>query len=237
MTEKLLNAGISDFLISIHGLEKVHEFVTQNPGGREKQERFIKQIHGRVNYRFNCVITKWNQDELYKIAKWMIQYKPSIINFINFNPHTKWQIDPLTKEIIANLGIIQMQLNSAIKLLQGYKIGVNLRYYPMCCVNSEYWPCVCNDYHVVWDQFEWDYDMVKTTERFMKWTNAVSNSTEEKGAPCNTCDLHNACGGANKYFHAASNEIYGEVLKPVKLNQKPHFYEYRQHAKTLEVNY
>ena len=87
------------------------------------------------------------------------------------------------------------------------------------------------------DADEWDYNIQpKTFEAFAKWGEDTSNCIEEKGEPCCHCDIHHICGGANKAFHAVSNAIYGERLKPVsdsKLRELPfyHFYMTKKGAK------
>ncbi|MFX0132417.1 MAG: radical SAM protein [Candidatus Hodarchaeota archaeon] len=229
ITEKLLSAGIADFLISIHGLEKVHNYVVQTEKARKMQERFLNQIKGKVHIRFNCVITSWNQNEIDLIASWMSQWNPDIVNFINFNPHHGWKDDPLTEDIVADLRIVEPILNRAIEQLENNGIGINVRYYPMCRIAEKYRRCICNDLQVMFDPYEWDYNTLpKTDERFFEWGRVTSNNNEEKCQPCCECSLQNVCGGANKFWHAASSHVYGESLDKIEGENIEDFSYYRK---------
>jgi hypothetical protein len=98
--------------------------------------------------------------------------------------------------------------------------------------------------HNCLDPYEWDYwmdtDKPKTLDTHIEWGENCSNDVEEKGHPCISCSIHNICGGANKHFHKASNDIYGEVLEAqsldaVSADEANDFYHYRKHnVMTLE---
>lgn len=219
-TAQLINVGIDEFLVSRQGLQHTHNMITNTKHAYEKQCRFLNQISGIATaVRFNCVITKFNQADLYQIACELLEYKPKIVNFINFNPHHEWKNNEFAaQEVIANLTQVQGYLNAAIGMLESNCIGVNVRYYPMCCIGKKYRRCICNDLHVMFDPYEWDYcTLPKTHEKYYEWGVATSNANEEKEVPCTECDLKNICGGANKHFHKFAKSIYGEMLKPQKL--------------------
>ena len=235
----LESAGLSEFLVSRHGQEETHNTITNNPKAYAKQHDFLRSLSytGGITLRFNCVINKFNEGNLLAIAKEVAIWHPKIVNFINMNPHTDWMDKSLeTQEVIADLRIVKPDLTEAIDFLENNKIGVNVRYFPYCGVEPRHWRTVCNDLHVTADNFEWDYEiMPKTMEAYYQWGEETSNCVEEKGEPCNTCDAHNACGGANKHWHRASNALHEELLEPQKLGFKPDYYHYRRHnTLTLE---
>jgi MoaA/NifB/PqqE/SkfB family radical SAM enzyme len=233
-TKELLDAGVDDFLISRHGLADTHNFITNNDNAYRKQCEFLVRIIGKVKYRFNCVINKYNQTDILKIAKELAGYQPDIVNFINFNPHHQWTNKDLdSKEVVANLHAVEPYLNEAIKYLESFNIGVNVRYYPMCRIAQEYRRCVCNDLQVMFDPYEWDYcTEPKTIERYAAWGKNTSFNNEEKEKPCNTCDLQNICGGINKHFHRVANSVYGEQCTPQGFSgDKQDFYFYRKDNK------
>lgn len=218
-TDRLLNVGVDEFLVSRQGRVTEHNFITNTDDGYSKQVRFLKQIKDKVSLRFNCVIHQYNQDDLEAISICLSKWNPKIVNFINMNLHHEWKNKELeAKEVIADLRKIKKQLNKAIEYLENKHIGINVRYYPMCQIDEKYRRCICNDLHVMFDPYEWDYETLpKTNERYYEWGKVTSNNNEEKGKPCNECDLQNICGGINKYFHKVSNDIYGEVCKPQKV--------------------
>ena len=232
----LINCGVDEFLFSVHGLETTHDFLTQCSGARKQQGKtfcFLKEINLKNGFRFNFVINKYNQEEIYATSVYMSQFNPTMVNFINMNPHHGWERDKETKNIIADLRVVEKQLNLAIEYLENLNIGVNVRYYPMCRIDEKYRRCICNDLHVLFDDKEWDYCIEsKTFLNYKKHAINMSDNIEEKGEPCCLCDLQNICGGANKHFHKASNEVYEEVLIPhIIFNKdfdKSDFYFYRK---------
>lgn len=234
-TNELLDSGLDEFLISRHGLNKTHDFITNCEGAYDRQERFIKQIKNRISFRFNCVINHYNEGEIFDIAVELAEHQPSIVNFINMNPHHEWVDKKIeTQKVAANLDIVEPLLNRAVQYLENNGIGVNIRYYPMCRIKEEYRRCVCNDLHVVFDPYEWDYNILpKTFEAFRQWGERTSNNIEFKNSPCRECDLLEICGGINKAFYLATQ---GEYLKPIFNSDidKNDFYIYRKNnVKTL----
>lgn len=211
---QILDAGIDDFLVSRHGLKDTHNFITNLDRAYDIQIRFLSQIRGKMKFRFNCVINRFNQSEIFGIAKKLAYWQPRIVNFINMNPHHEWQDKALeTSQVIADLSIVQPLLEKSIEYLESLGIGVNLRYYPMCCIKEEYRRTVCNDLHVVFDPHEWDYHIQpKTYETFRQWGINTSRNVEHKEAPCCHCDLQWICGGINKaYFNASGGKFIRDI--------------------------
>lgn len=238
----LIESGISEFLVSRHGLQGTHDFVTNHEGAYARQYNFLVHLKFLENtgLRFNCVINKFNQHELLHIAKELGKFKPKIVNFINMNPHHAWMDKSLeTRDVIADLRIVKPELTKAIEHLESLGIGTNVRYYPMCGLPEKYWRCVCSDISVMFDPYEWDYEtMPKTVDKYHQWGIETSKANEEKGEPCCDCDLQDICGGANKFWHKASNDEYGELLIAQKGLDvaKDDFYHYRGLNKlTLEI--
>lgn len=219
-TKEILDTGINDFLVSRHGFEDTHNFITNTTNGYDQQIRFLNQISSQMRFRFNCVIHQFNYGELISIAEDMLKYEPTIINFINMNPHHEWMHKEMqTKEVVANLNEVEAQLNEIIPMCEAKGTYVNVRYYPMCRIDPIYRRCVCNDLAVMFDSYEWDYSTSpKTTEKYFEWGVNCSNANEEKGEPCCRCDLQKVCGGGNKHFHKVANEVYGEQFTPQKLD-------------------
>lgn len=153
-TLKILESGIDDWLVS------VHDHAMKLKGGinfnvRERQERFLRQVQEynedkeQRPYRFNCCMSRDNQEDLVATAEWAVRWKPRIFNFINMNPHNDWQKDVEgTKQIIGDMNVLEKQLCEAIPILLEGGVGVNVRYYPMCRLPEVFRMHVCNDSHV-----------------------------------------------------------------------------------------
>jgi len=228
--DKLLTAGVDDFLLSVEGLGDTHDKLVNVDGATEKQMKFLNHLDkNNISFRINTVINKFNQDEIKLLADLYVHRKARIVNFINFNPHHDWKDDKDgTKKIIANLSTLQPILDKSINLLEKAGIGVNLRYYPMCRIEEKHRKNVCNDLHVSFDPYEWDYEITpKTPEAHLNWAIRGSQNVENKGYPCSGCNLLYICGGVNKAFLEASGE---ECVHAVKndIEDKFNFYLYRK---------
>lgn len=240
---ELIDSGVDEFLISRHGTIPVHDSVTGQAGALARQNRTIEIIRdamgqGKVTngFRFNFVLNRHNQMDVLFVAQEIRDYKPTMINFINMNPHHEWANSTKTSQIIADLRIVEPLLNEAIDMLEAANIAVNVRYYPMCRIAERYRYCICNDLHVMFDQKEWDYAVVpKTFDRYKRWGIDTSTDVEEKKEPCCSCDLQWICGGANKHWHKASINAYGELLVAQSIPgiDTADFYHYRKNAGQL----
>lgn len=245
--QKIIDAGIDEFLVSVHGNENLHDYLIGMEGGFKRQERTLKQIKdNNVTVRFNCVINKFNQNDLLKISKYMASWEPIVCNFINMNLHHQWKDDTHTaKDVISNLNIVENNLNDSITYLESQRIKVNVRYYPFCRIKEEYRRCIANDLQVtfeLWDNKlnkdinkEWDYNVnPKTYEKHLEKNKQFSNDNEEKEEPCCNCDIHTICGGINKHFRRVHKEIYGEpcikIVKPELKNSEDVYYYRRNNV-------
>jgi MoaA/NifB/PqqE/SkfB family radical SAM enzyme len=227
--DAILGSGVDDWLVSVHGLNGTHDYLTANKGGFNKLLTTLDLISASMDFRFNVVINKYNTTELLNIAALAAGYNVRIVNFINFNPHHAWR-DRLeeTYEFIADLRAVQSILENAVDYLENEGRGVNVRYYPMCRIREDLRRVVCNDLHVGFDPYEWDYDIQpKTYSAFHEWCQRNSNFTEHKGMPCSSCDLGEICGGINKHFNKATN---GVAIDPITNfdGDKNDFYWYRR---------
>jgi MoaA/NifB/PqqE/SkfB family radical SAM enzyme len=235
-TQKILESGIDDWLVSVH-----HQSMKLKGGKdfnvRERQERFFKQVQEYCKeerpYRFNCCMNRQNQNELVETAKWAGKWKPRIFNFINMNPHNDWQKDiEGTRAVIGDLNVLEKQLCEAIPALLEQGCGVNVRYYPMCRLPEAFRSSIANDRQVLFDPYEWDYNIVpKTFPAYLKAAENMSRSIEWNGQPCLKCDLKFICGGINSAFYRADGRK--DIVRAVKLEGAPQddFYLYRRHNK------
>ena len=228
---ELMNAGLDDWLVSVHGLEDTHNFLVQTQNARKLQERFIKQVTERMTLRFNSVINGYSQNELPQLATWMLQWKPRIVNFIHFNCHHNWGQHPEeVKEVIADLRKVEPLLNQTVEILESNGIGVNIRYYPMCRIAEKYRKCVCNDLQVMFDPYEWDYsETPKTVEQYTAWGIKTSSQNEEKGKPCCDCDLQWICGGMHRVHNSITEGKMLDAVINTDIVDRRDFYYYRKH--------
>lgn len=231
---QVLDAGVNGFLVSCHGsTPQTHDAVTHIRNARSIQHERLNQILGESAIDLNYVMVRRNQDEIERFAAYCQVWNPRVVNFINFNPHYQWRQRPETAGLVVDLRVAGPQLDAAIDVLEEKQIGVNVRYFPMCAIREDHRKNVCNDLHVPFDSGEWNNAIPKlTTESAGKYGARLSQSNEEKGAPCSQCDLQWICGGANRHWHAASREKFGEQLVAIELPQDANrrdWMHYRRH--------
>lgn len=235
--DDIVAAGIDDWLISTHGDADAHD-VLVHKGAREKQEEFIRKLDTlKQTYRFNCCILSYNVLTLDKFATWAKQWGGlRIVNFINFNPHGQWGNDVEgTRQQMADLDTAEDMLGQAIAILEEAGKGINVRYFPMCRIAPAYRKYVCNDLQVMFDPYEWDYNVEpKTYKRYLRYAHELSAQNEWKAAPCVACTIRYVCGGINSNFLNASGNK--NIIHPVTDVEKTYdIYHYRrQNAVVLQ---
>lgn len=235
--EEILDAGIDDFLISMHGLEERHnDMIGGIKAGRRGQEKTIAALKERgLSFRVNYVLNSENANEVFGFARYIAGHAPRIVNFINFNPHGEWSGNVKSKDFVADLRAVEPLLDSAIDLLESNGIGVNLRYYPMCRISEAHRKNVCNDLHVMFDPYEWDYSVQpKTYAAYREYGRYISRTIESQTGACSTCGIKTICGGINAQFNAMTD---GRLVDPVALSElrDDDFYHYRQHNEAVHL--
>jgi organic radical activating enzyme len=233
----VLNAGVADWLISMHGAKhETHNEIVHIKGARAMQEKRIAKIAARMDYCVNYVMVEKNQSEMAEWATWLVSRErmPKVANFINFNAFGPWlksaEWIEKGKANVIDPAIAGPVLEEAIDILEEHGIGVNVRYAPMCMMAERHRKNICNDLHVAFDFGEWDNSFgarKPAAEVLRTYSIPLSNRNEEKGEPCSSCSHHGVCGGSNRIWHHLAREKFGrEVLKPIdgpKVNDHWHY--------------
>jgi len=233
----ILEAGIDDFLISFHGLEKTHDTTVDLEGARKVQEKSIKCIlsYGKT-FRTNTVINNQNYFELPELASYLSNLPARIVNFINFNPHGEWSGNENSLNFVTNLRIVEPLLNDAIDILEKYGIGVNVRYYPMCRIREDLRKNVCNDLQVMFDPYEWDYSITpKTIATYKSHGETISNTIESKVGVCASCGIKRICGGINKQYDIFTNYTQTDNIICNNEDLSDIFYYRKNNGKVFEI--
>lgn len=230
---EIIDAGLDDFLISMHGMAETHNKILGNiKGARAGQEKTIRTLKERGRtYRVNYVLNSFNIKDIPEFSQYLVDLplRPRIINFINFNPHGEWSGNLKSKDFIADLREAEPILNAAVELLEGAGIGVNIRYYPMCRIAESHRKNICNDLQVMFDPYEWDYSVVpKTFEQYRAHGYYINRTIEKQDGECARCDLKGICGGVNvQFYNMAATPPVDRVEAP-SLRGSHDFYHYRR---------
>ena len=83
----LIDCGVNEFFISIHGLEEVHDSITRTRGAFRETMRGLKNLEAfDVNVISNTVLTKTNYHDIAPLMTLLSREKVSEIHMWNFFP-------------------------------------------------------------------------------------------------------------------------------------------------------
>lgn len=155
-TEKLISAGIDDFLFSVHGhTAKLHDDMTRTPGSFEKLMQAIDNVSSLgARLRTNTVINGCNYKNINEIIDLLLGLKVHRINFIMFNPIIQ------AKEADENMSVKYSDAATFLKdMIDNYKDRLphfTIRYMPFCLMTG-YEQYITNLHQLQYDPDEWNY--------------------------------------------------------------------------------
>lgn len=222
--ESIIDAGVYEFLISIHGVKEDHDAAT-NPGAFDRILRSIELLdQKKVRYRANCVAHKGNMKRLPEYAKTLVElpYGPYNVNFIVFSPLAGWhgrsEID-----FQARHSELAPYVREALKIFNDNGIWANIRYYPMCMLPGLEQHVTCFP-QICYDPFEWDYRSYANADTNVirqvyeigrskglfgetpnhlfhnTWSIIQSQKLYRKGPACLSCRLRLICDGVAEQY-------------------------------------
>lgn len=158
LLEQFKEAGVRDFLVSLHGLGETHDEVVGRKGSSEKILRSIERmVELDIPFRFNCTMSKPVIPLLPQIAEKAVQYGARAVNYIAFNPFGDQETGVRNTENVPTYGSIRPKLAEAMDLLEKAGIEVNVRYMPLCMAEEGQRKNFYNFQQLSYDLHEWDY--------------------------------------------------------------------------------
>lgn len=157
--EQFRDAGVRDFLVSLHGIGEVHDEVVGRKGASEKIITAIERMRDlAIPFRFNCTMSKPVIPLLPLIAQKAIDYGAEAVNFIAFNPFGDQETGRRSAENVARYSDIKDILARAIDMLEDAGIECNVRYMPLCMAEERHRKNFYNYQQLSYDHHEWDYN-------------------------------------------------------------------------------
>lgn len=200
-------AGIHDFLVSVHGTGDT----TRQIHGRGKNNA-ARQIQALDNlaelgvpFRFNVTMISDNLTQLPDIAALAAGKGARVVNFLTFNPYFEWERD-IEIAFQARHSEIAPYLKRAIDICTAAGVEANVRYMPPCQLPG-YEQNVYSGFQLPYDQHEWDYNSWYDTGHAgapdAAWYYQASVRQRERHGyqhvpACGHCALREICDG----FHA-----------------------------------
>ncbi len=168
LCQKYKDAGVKDFLVSIHGLGEVYDKVVGLENGSKKQMKALYNLQKLgIDFRLNCTMTKEVVDELEDIASLAIDVGALAVNFIAFNPFADQQEKNGRSAVnVPKYSEIKKHLTVAIDRLEEADIETNVRYLPLCMLEDRHRKNGYNFQQLSYDHREWDFNSWTWTTRF-----------------------------------------------------------------------
>jgi MoaA/NifB/PqqE/SkfB family radical SAM enzyme len=207
-------AGIHDFLVSIHGIGDTATAIHgrgRNNAARQMQALDNLRALG-VPFRFNVTMIRDNLAELEAIAGLASEKGARVVNFLTFNPYFEWERD-IEVGFQARHSEIAPYLMRAIDICTAAGIEANVRYMPPCQLPG-YEQHVYTGFQLPYDPHEWDYNSWYDTGAgevpSPAWYYDASRRQQERHSylhvpACGECAIREICDG----FHAQYTARWG----------------------------
>lgn len=153
--KQLVEAGVNDFIFSIHGhTEALHDYQTQIHGSYDQLMVSIHNIKKLgVRFRSNTVINGLNYRYATEIMKHLIELDMKSIYFVFFNP--VGEASEAEKEVYVKYSEAVKYVVKAIDLYEERLPCFNVKYIPFCFLKG-YEKYVMNTYQQNFDPDEWN---------------------------------------------------------------------------------
>jgi len=156
--EQFKEAGIREFLYSLHGIGDLHDEVVAKKGAYKKIIAAIERMKSlQMPFRLNCTMTKPVIKILPDIAQKAIDYGANSMNFITLQPLEDQIKDCRIHDNFPKYREISPYLNKAMDMLEEANIECNVRYFPFCMVDNRHRKNMINYPQLEFDHHEWDY--------------------------------------------------------------------------------
>ena len=156
---KFKEAGLRDFLISVHGLGDVYDNLVGKSGAHIRQMNALRCLQeAGIPFRFNCVLSKPVIDQLPLISELALKTGVLVVNFIAFNPfEDQSQKGRRNISNVPRYSEVKEKLTEALDILDNAGIETNVRYFPICMLEERHRKSAYNFQQLPYDHHEWDY--------------------------------------------------------------------------------
>ncbi len=155
--QRLKDAGIYDFLFSIHGIGETYDRIVGLPGGSAKQMQALENLQQLgIPFRLNCVLSKPVVEQLPQLAELTFRVGARAMNFIAFNPFVDQQSGKRSVETVASYSEVMRVLTPILDEFDRRGVECNVRYFPFCLFEERHRKFCQNFQQIVYDLHEWE---------------------------------------------------------------------------------
>ncbi|MEO5357201.1 MAG: radical SAM protein [Nitrospirae bacterium YQR-1] len=153
---RLTEAGVYDFLCSVHALGDTYDFLTKSKDGWKHVVGAVENFQKHdIKWRVNCTMTAVNKTQLKDIAMFTHRHGGRVINFISYNPFEGWSLK-MDIDFQSSHGEISPYLREALDYCDEAGLEANVRYFPFCMMKGHENKCY-NYSQLSYDPHEWDF--------------------------------------------------------------------------------
>jgi len=159
MCRKFKDAGVRDFLISVHGLGETYNTLVGKNNAHVRQMKALRNLQALgIPFRFNCVLAKPVLEQLPFIAELAVKTGCLVVNFIAFNPFEDQSKGGKRSDLnVPRYSDVKSKLTMALDILDNAGVEANVRYFPLCMVEERHRKCIYDFQQLPYDHHEWDY--------------------------------------------------------------------------------
>lgn len=188
------DAGLEDWLISMHGLQREHDatVVNHKGSGDGGWERLTSLLSNCVRpTRFNTTLQNFNFREIPDLARWLADNRPPTVwNLIQFNPFFAWTERP-DIDFQAQSTTLAPFVAEAIEIAEAAGWEVNVRYFAPCIAAK--WGFEKNCVGFFQTQIDpWEWALVATEKVPMAYVKQMGGIHEANMAVCRSISQQRA---------------------------------------------
>jgi MoaA/NifB/PqqE/SkfB family radical SAM enzyme len=155
--QRLRDAGIYDFLFSIHGIGETYDRIVGLPGGSKKQMQALANLRELgIPFRLNCVLSKPVVEQLPELAELAFRSGARAMNFIAFNPFVDQTSGKRDSETVATYAEVMRKLTPILDEFGRRNVECNVRYFPFCVFEERHRKYAQNFQQILYDLHEWE---------------------------------------------------------------------------------
>lgn len=127
--ENLIDAGVNEFFISIHGLEQVHDATARTPGAFKETTAALANLQDwDVNVITNTVLTKANMADIPRLMTFLAGTPASEIHLWNFYPMEETD----SRDMVVGLRDFTALLKEILPIVNASGKPIVLKSFPEC---------------------------------------------------------------------------------------------------------
>lgn len=134
-TQSLIDAGVDEFFVSLHGHDaETQDYISQRPGSFDEAIAGIRNVKdlGAV-LMTNTVLTTLNAAHLAEIVETVTPFRPSRMEFWNYLPMEDYHDE---QGLLSPMEVLAPQLQRALAVARSASIRTAVKYVPRCLLGD-----------------------------------------------------------------------------------------------------